>query len=310
MKLAVVNAIATLAREAPSEVVARAYGGDVPLYGKNSLIPSPFDPRLILRIAPAVARAAMESGVAKKPIEDFDAYQEKLERTVFRSGFIMKPLMAAAKANPKRVIYSDGEDERVLRAVQSVVEEGIARPTLIGRRAVVEKRLVQFGLSLAIDRDFALIDPENDPRYNDYVDTLLAVAGRHGINPNTARTLVRTNNTVIGALAVKRGEADALLCGLGGKFSVAAALRQGHHRPRAGRQRLFGGEPDDHQQGRLLHRRHPCAPRPHGGGNRRNRPALRRPCAAFRPEAENRPRLAFGFRHGRLRPRRSRCARR
>jgi malate dehydrogenase (oxaloacetate-decarboxylating)(NADP+) len=219
MKLAVVDAIATLAREAPSEVVARAYGGDVPLYGKNSLIPSPFDPRLILRIAPAVARAAMESGVAKKPIEDFDAYQEKLERTVFRSGFIMKPLMAAAKANPKRVIYSDGEDERVLRAVQSVVEEGIAHPTLIGRRAVVEKRLVQFGLSLAIDRDFALIDPENDPRYNDYVGTLLAVAGRHGINPTTARTLVRTNNTVIGALAVKRGEADALLCGLGGRFA-------------------------------------------------------------------------------------------
>ena len=110
------------------------------VYGKNSLIPSPFDPRLILRIAPAVARAAMESGVAKKPIEDFDAYQEKLERTVFRSGFIMKPLMLAAKAAPKRVVYAEGEDERVLRAVQSVIEEGIAHPILIGRRAVVEKR--------------------------------------------------------------------------------------------------------------------------------------------------------------------------
>jgi malate dehydrogenase (oxaloacetate-decarboxylating)(NADP+) len=219
MKLATVDAIATLAREAPSEVVARASGGDVLLYGKNSLIPSPFDPRLILRIAPAVAKAAMDSGVAKKPIADFEAYQEKLERTVFRSGFIMKPLMAAAKSNPKRVVYSDGEDERVLRAVQSVIEEGMAHPTLIGRRAVVEKRLKQFGLSIAIDREFTLVDPENDPRYNDYVNTLVAVAGRRGINPSTARTLVRTNNTVIGALAVKRGEADALLCGLGGKFS-------------------------------------------------------------------------------------------
>jgi malate dehydrogenase (oxaloacetate-decarboxylating)(NADP+) len=219
MKLAVVDAIATLAREAPSDVVARAYGGVAPVYGKNSLIPSPFDPRLILRIAPAVAKAAMDSGVAKNPISDFGAYHEKLERTVFRSGFIMKPLMLAAKASPKRVVYADGEDERVLRAVQSVVEESIAQPTLIGRRAVVEKRLKQFGLSLAIDRDFALIDPESDPRYNDYVATMLSVAGRRGINPDTARTLVRTNNTVIGALALKRGEADALLCGLGGKFA-------------------------------------------------------------------------------------------
>ncbi len=218
MKLAAVDAIAALARETPSDVVARAYGGVAPLYGKNSLIPSPFDPRLILRIAPAVAKAAMDSGVAKNPIVDFHAYQEQLERTVFRSGFIMKPLMHAAKASPKRVVYSDGEDERILRAVQSVVEEDIARPTLIGRRAVVEKRLNTFGLSLRIDQDFELVDPENDPRYNDYVATLLAVAGRRGINPATARTLVRTNNTVIGALAVKRGEADALICGLGGKF--------------------------------------------------------------------------------------------
>jgi malate dehydrogenase (oxaloacetate-decarboxylating)(NADP+) len=219
MKLAAVDAIAALARETPSEVVARASGGVAPLYGKNSLIPSPFDPRLILRIAPAVAKAAMDSGVAKMPIEDFHAYHERLERTVFRSGFIMKPLMAAAKASPKRVVYADGEDERVLRAVQSVVEEGIAQPILIGRRAVVEKRLKAFGLSIAIETDFALIDPENDPRYGDYVATLVAVAGRRGINPDTARTLVRTNATVIGALALKRGEADALLCGLGGKFA-------------------------------------------------------------------------------------------
>ncbi|WP_374548076.1 phosphate acyltransferase, partial [Rhodoblastus sp.] len=218
MKLASVEAISSLARETPSEVVARAYGGVAPIYGKDSLIPSPFDPRLILRIAPAVARAAMDSGVAKKPIEDFVAYQEKLERTVYRSGFIMKPLMLAAKAAPKRVVYTEGEDERVLRAVQSVIEEGIAKPILIGRRAVVEKRINAFGLSIAPERDFELVDPQSDPRYNDYVATLLSVAGRRGINPNTARTLVRTNATVIGALALVRGEADALLCGLEGRF--------------------------------------------------------------------------------------------
>ncbi|MDI9849466.1 NADP-dependent malic enzyme [Rhodoblastus sp. 17X3] len=223
MKLAVVEAISALARETPSDVVARAYGGVAPVYGKDSLIPSPFDPRLILRIAPAVARAAMESGVAKKPIEDFVAYQEKLERTVYRSGFIMKPLMLAAKAAPKRVVYTEGEDERVLRAVQSVVEEGIAQPILIGRRAVVEKRIKAFGLSIAVDRDFTLVDPQNDRRYNDYVATLLSIAGRRGINPNTARTLVRTNATVIGALALARGEADALLCGLEGRFGSRLA---------------------------------------------------------------------------------------
>ena len=130
----------------------------------------------------------------------------------------MKPLMLAAKAAPKRVVYTEGEDERVLRAVQSVIEEGIAHPILIGRRAVVEKRIKAFGLSLTIDKDFQLIDPQNDPRYNDYVATLLSVAGRRGINPNTARTLARTNTTVIGALALVRGEADALLCGLEGRF--------------------------------------------------------------------------------------------
>ncbi len=223
MKLAAVEAISALARETPSEVVARAYGGVAPVYGKESLIPSPFDPRLILRIAPAIARAAMESGVARKPIEDFGAYQEKLERTVYRSGFIMKPLMQAAKAGPKRVVYSEGEDERVLRAVQTVVEEGIAHPILIGRRGVVEKRLKTYGLSIAADRDFELIDPHSDPRYNDYVATLLAVAGRRGVNPGAARTLVRTNATVIGALALVRGEADALLCGLEGRFGARLA---------------------------------------------------------------------------------------
>jgi len=218
MKRAAVRAIAQLAHEPPSDVAAKAYGGEARQYGKGSLIPSPFDPRLILRIAPAVAKAAMESGVAKKPIADFSLYEETLSRFVFRSGFIMKPLMHAAKANPKRVIYAEGEDERVLRAVQTIVEEGIAKPILVGRPQVIETRLARFGLSVRPGRDFELINPQDDPRYRDYVATYLEAAGRRGIAPDAARTLVRTNSTVIAAIAVKRGDADAMLCGLDGRF--------------------------------------------------------------------------------------------
>ncbi len=218
MKAAAVNAIAALAREAPSDVVARAYGGEARPFGADSLIPSPFDPRLILRIAPAVAKAAMESGVASKPVSDLAAYAESLGRFVFRSGFVMKPLFTAARENPKRVIYAEGEDERVLRAIQAVVEEGIAKPILIGRPSVVETRLKRFGLSMEIGREFDLINPEDDPRYRDYVATYLEAAGRKGITPDAARTLVRTNSTVIGAVALRRGDADALICGLEGRF--------------------------------------------------------------------------------------------
>ncbi|HUZ67853.1 MAG TPA: NADP-dependent malic enzyme [Beijerinckiaceae bacterium] len=218
MKLAAVKAIADLAREAPSDIAARAYGGQAPLFGRDSLIPTPFDPRLILRIAPAVARAAMESGVARKPIADFNAYREKLTRFVFRTGFIMKPVFAQAATAPKRVVYADGEDERVLRAAQVVIEERLATPILIGRPAVVETRLARHGLSIRPDRDFELINPEDDPRYRDYVDSLIAVAGRRGVTPDAARAMVRTNSTVIAALAVHRGEADAMLCGLEGRF--------------------------------------------------------------------------------------------
>ena len=220
MKIAAVKAIAALARETPSDVVARAYGGEARPFGPNSLIPSPFDPRLILRIAPAVAKAAMESGVAGRPVPDIEAYAESLDRFVHRSGFVMKPLFTKAKENPKRVIYAEGEDERVLRAAQVVVEEGVARPILVGRPRVVEVRLKRFGLSLRMGQDFDLIDPEDDPRYRAYVQTYLEVAGRRGITPEAARTLVRTNSTVIGALAVRRGEADALVCGLEGRFET------------------------------------------------------------------------------------------
>ena len=219
MKKAAVAAIAALARETPSEVVARAYGGQSAPFGKTSLIPSPFDPRLMLRIAPAVARAAMESRVARRPIADFDAYGDELNRFVFRSGFMMRPMFTKARAANKRVLYSEGEDERVLRATQVVLEEHIARPVLIGRPEVMRDRIKRFGLTIDPGVDFEVIDPRNDPRYRDYVATYLKVAGRKGVTPDVARTVVRTSQSVIGALALHRGEVDALLCGLEGRFA-------------------------------------------------------------------------------------------
>ncbi|PYE89974.1 NADP-dependent malic enzyme [Phyllobacterium leguminum] len=219
MKMAAVKAIAALAREEPSDVAARAYSGETPTFGPDYLIPSPFDQRLILRIAPAVARAAMETGVAMRPIEDMEAYLDRLNRFVFRSGLVMKPVFTAARsAEKKRVIYADGEDERVLRAAQVVLEEGIAIPTLIGRPQVVETRLKRYGLKIRAGEDFELINPEDDRRYRDYVDLYLKFAGRHGVTPDTARTIVRTNSTAIAALAVMRDEADAMICGLQGRF--------------------------------------------------------------------------------------------
>jgi malate dehydrogenase (oxaloacetate-decarboxylating)(NADP+) len=218
MKLAAVDAIAALAREEPSDVVARAYGGETATFGPNYLIPTPFDQRLILRIAPAVARAAMESGAATRPIADFDAYRDRLNSFVLRSGLIMKPIIAAAKTERKRVIYAEGEDERVLRAAQIILEEGLATPILVGRPQVVASRAERHGLKIRPGRDFEIVNPEDDPRYRDYVDDYFTLVGRQGITPEAARTMVRTNTTVIGALAVRRGEADALLCGLEGRF--------------------------------------------------------------------------------------------
>ena len=218
MKRAAVQAIAELARDTPSDIVAKASGGETRLFGRDSLIPSPFDPRLILRVAPAVARAAMESGVATRPIPDFEAYADKLQRYVFRSGFIMRNIFAEAKKAPRRVIYADGEDERVLRASQVLIEEGIAKPILIGRPAVIESRIKRYGLSLRLGTDVENINPEDDPRYRDYVATLVDVAGRKGVTPDAARSLVRNSTTVIAALAVHRGEADAMICGLEGRY--------------------------------------------------------------------------------------------
>jgi len=219
MKLAAVRAIADLAREETSDIVAKAYSGEAQRFGSQYLIPSPFDPRLILRIAPAVAQAAMASGVATRPIENMEHYIDMLNRFVFRSGMIMKPVFAAAKAvKAKRVIYADGEDERVLRAAQIVLEEHTAVPILIGRPNVVTTRLARFGLKIKPGVDFELINPEDDPRYRDYVDLFLHYTGRRGVTPEVARTIVRTSTTAIAALAVMRDEADAMICGLGGRF--------------------------------------------------------------------------------------------
>jgi malate dehydrogenase (oxaloacetate-decarboxylating)(NADP+) len=219
MKHAAVDAIAQLARDPPSDVVARGFdASEVQGFGPGSLIPSPFDPRLIQRIAPAVARAAMKSGVATRPIKNFDEYTALLERFAFRSGLVMKPLFAKAKTQPVRVIYAEGEDERVLRATQQVLEEKLAKPILVGRPPVVESRIKRFGLAIKAGKDFDLVNPEDDPRYRSYVQSYIEAAGRRGVTPDVARTVVRTNNTVIAALAVHRGEADALICGVEGRY--------------------------------------------------------------------------------------------
>ena len=219
MKIACVHALAGLAREESSEVVVRAYGGQPMNFGPDYLIPRPFDPRLITAIAPAVARAAMDSGAAARPIEDFDAYAERLEQSVFRSGLLMKPVFDRARAAPRRVVYAEGEEERVLRAVQVVVDEGLARPVLIGRARVVESRIRQLGLRLEQDAHYQLCDPQDDPRYDEYWALYHRLLARKGVTPDYARTVVRTRSTVIAALMVHRGEADAAICGTVGAYA-------------------------------------------------------------------------------------------
>ncbi len=215
MKRAAAYAIAQLAHEP----VLESLGSDASAtFGSGYLIPSPFDQRLILRIAPAVAQAAMDSGVSRRPIQDMRAYQDSLKRFVFRSGLVMKPMIERAQGQGKRIAFADGEDERVLRATQVILEERIGRPVLIGRPSVIEHRIERFGLTIRPERDFEIINPEDDPRYRDYVSLFHDLVGRKGVTLDTARTIVRTNTTVIGALAVHRGEADALICGLQGSF--------------------------------------------------------------------------------------------
>ena len=220
MELAAVHAIAELAQAETSEQVALAYGIETISFGAEYLIPRPFDPRLIARVAPAVARAAMESGVATRPISDLDAYRESLAQFVYHSGLIMKPLFAAAKAQPKRVVYAEGEDERVLRAVQIVVDEGMAQPVLIGRPQVIEQRIERLGLRVKADRDFNLVNPEIDPRYRDYWSSYHRMVERKGVSPEYAKLEMRRRNTLIGAMLMHKGEADGMLCGTFGTHAL------------------------------------------------------------------------------------------
>jgi malate dehydrogenase (oxaloacetate-decarboxylating)(NADP+) len=224
MKLACVREIADLAKAETSDEVAAAYAGQELKFGPDYLIPKPFDARLILRIAPAVAKAAADSGVATRPITDLDAYRASLERYVYQTGMLMRPVFSAAKAfsarRPARVVYAEGEDERVLRAVQVVLDEGIARPILVGRPEVVRMRIERASLRLQAGRDFDLVDPENDPRFRAYWETYHKLMGRDGVTPEAAKAAVRRSNTLISSLMVKRGEADAMLCGLVGRYDA------------------------------------------------------------------------------------------
>jgi malate dehydrogenase (oxaloacetate-decarboxylating)(NADP+) len=219
MKLACVEALADLALAPPSDVVAAAYGDADLTFGPDYLIPKPFDPRLILELAPAVAKAAMDSGVATRPIADFAAYRQRLTQFVFRSGLVMKPIFDRARSEPKRVVYAEGEDERVLRAVQQVLDDGLAKPIIIARREVARRRIEKLNLRFRLDQDVELVDPQSDPRFNEYSAAYHKLMERKGISPDYARYLVRTRNPVIAALMVKRGAADAMLCGVVGQYN-------------------------------------------------------------------------------------------
>jgi malate dehydrogenase (oxaloacetate-decarboxylating)(NADP+) len=220
MELAAVRAIAELAQAEASDIVAMAYGGQDLKFGPEYLIPRPFDPRLIGRIAPAVARAAIDSGVATRPLADLDAYRASLTQFVYHSGLIMKPLFAAAKAKPRRVVYAEGEDERVLRAVQVVLDEGLARPIVIGRPQVIERRLESLGLRMKAGSDFELVNPEFDPRYRDYWTTYHRLTARRGVSPEYAKIEMRRRLTLIGAMLIHKGEAESMLCGTFGTHAL------------------------------------------------------------------------------------------
>jgi malate dehydrogenase (oxaloacetate-decarboxylating)(NADP+) len=240
MKLACVRALADLAQAEQSDVVAQAYGDNNLKFGSEYLIPKPFDPRLIVKVAPAVAKAAMDSGVATRPITDFHAYEQQLAQYVYHSGLIMKPVFAAAKAAPKRLVYTEGEEERVLRAVQVVVDEGLAKPILIGRPEVVSMRIEKAGLRIQAGKDFELVNPDNDPRYRDYWTLYYEIMQRKGVSQEYAKREVRRRTTLIGALMVRFGHSDAMLCGTFGQHNLhlkyirnVLELRQGVHTPAA-----------------------------------------------------------------------------
>jgi len=218
MKVACVYEIAALAKAEISAEVAAAYPGEEMRFGSDYLIPKPFDSRLILRIAPAVAKAAAESGVATRPIADIEAYRQSLAKFMTHTGMFMRPVFMAARAAPKRIIFAEGEDERTLRAVQIALEEGMVEPTLVGRPAVVAQRIERAGLHLKPGSDFLIVNPEDDPRFRQFWEEYQQIKGRDGITPEMAKAAVRRSNTLISALAVRLGHADGMLCGLVGRY--------------------------------------------------------------------------------------------
>jgi malate dehydrogenase (oxaloacetate-decarboxylating)(NADP+) len=213
MKLAAVRALADLAMAEQSDIVAAAYGTDDVKFGPEYLIPKPFDPRLIVNIAPAVAKAAMDSGVATRPIADFNAYHQRLVQFVYHSGLLMKPIFEAAHKAPKRIVFAEGEDERVLRAVQVVVDEGLAKPILVGRPSVIARRLERYGLRMKPRVDFEMINPEDDPRYRAYWTEYHRLTERKGVTEQLAKIEMRRRLTLIGAMMIHMGDADGMLCG-------------------------------------------------------------------------------------------------
>ncbi|EJD6506105.1 NADP-dependent oxaloacetate-decarboxylating malate dehydrogenase [Providencia rettgeri] len=218
MKLACVYAIADLALAEQSEEVASAYGNQDLFFGPEYIIPKPFDPRLIVKIAPAVAKAAMDSGVATRPIEDFDVYIEKLNQFVYKTNLFMKPIFSQAKTEKKRIVLAEGEEERVLHATQELVSLGLAFPVLVGRPSVIEMRIQKLGLHIELGKDFEVVNNENDPRYKEYWQEYYQIMKRRGVSQEMARRAVINNPTLIGGIMVLRGEADGMICGTVGSY--------------------------------------------------------------------------------------------
>jgi malate dehydrogenase (oxaloacetate-decarboxylating)(NADP+) len=218
MKIACIEGIAALARASSSAEAAAAYQGERLSFGRDYLIPKPFDPRLLAIVAGAVAKAAMESGVASRPLDDLEAYKERLNSSVYRSSFVMRRVFEAARNSVRRIVFAEGEDERVLRAVHAMNEEGVDRPILIGRPDVIEMRCERIAIPLKRDRNYELVDPADDPRYREYWQTYHQIMQRRGVTPDLARAIMRTNTTAIGAVMVHRGEAESLICGTFGQY--------------------------------------------------------------------------------------------
>ncbi len=236
MQIACVDGIAEMARATTSAEAAAAYKGEQLTFGPDYLIPKPFDPRLVGVVSSSVAKAAMESGVAKRPIEDIEAYKERLNQTVFKSALIMRPVFEAAAAASRRIVFAEGEDERVLRAAQAILEETTETPILIGRPDVIAARCERLGLTVRPGEDLQIVNPENDPRYYDYWNSYHDLMQRRGVTPDLAKAIMRTNSTAIGAIMVHRGEADSMICGTFGEYRwhlnyVEQVLGDGDLRP-------------------------------------------------------------------------------